>query len=246
MNSAPRIILTREERTKLETLARGPRGARALRQRARAIVACAEGNTNLVVAGKIGITNLTVGRWRREFLLNRLKGFGVERRGRPVRPLVLGYAERRTLQGWLRSPRLSACLATRARVILACAGGKSNIAVASETGVSKLTVGKLRQRFLSDRLLGLRPYQLGRPAAPVTLSSDERVTLENWSRTSQISSALARRSQVILACANARTNVEVAREVGLSDRTVGDLRRRCLVEGLNTLNRGRTLIVAGK
>src|SRR2546428_10912891 len=107
MNLAPRIILTRKERTRLEALATGQRVPRALAKRARTILACAEGNTNLVVGGEIGITNLTVGRWRREFLLNRLKGFGVERRGRPVRPMVLSSAERRTLQGWLRSPRVS-------------------------------------------------------------------------------------------------------------------------------------------
>ena len=151
MNSAPRVTLTRGERAKLEALATVQRVPRALAKRAQAILACAKGNTNLVVAGEIGLTNLTVGRWRREFLLNRLKGFGVERRGRPVRPLVLSSAERRTLQGWLRSRPVSIGLAARARVILACATGKSNIAVARETGVSEITVGKLRQRFLANR-----------------------------------------------------------------------------------------------
>ena len=87
MNSAPAIILTRAERAKLEVLATGPHVPRALAKRALAILACAEGNTNLVVAGEIGLTNLTVGRWRKAFLLNRLKGFGVERRGRPLRRL---------------------------------------------------------------------------------------------------------------------------------------------------------------
>jgi transposase len=166
MNSAPAIILTREERTKLESLATDPLSPRALRRRAQAILVCAEGNTNLEVACEIGITNLTVGRWRREFLLNRLKDFGVERRGRPVRPLLLTFAERRTLQGWLRSPSVSAGLATRARVILACAQGASNVAVASEARMSEQTVSKLRQRFLSGGLIGLRPGQPGRRAAP--------------------------------------------------------------------------------
>lgn len=244
MNSAPYIILTREERTKLEALAMDPRGPRAIRTRARAILVCAEGKTNLVVGSEIGIANLTVGRWRREFLLNRLKGFGVERRGRAVPPLVLSSAERRTLHSWLRSPRASTRLATHARVILTCARGKSNIAVAGETCVSKLTVGKLRQRFLTDRLKGLRPNQPGRPVAPVTLSSDVRATLENWSRASPTSSALDRRSLVVLACADAKTNLEVAREVGLSDRTVGELRNRFLAQGLDALIRRGTPMVA--
>jgi DNA-binding CsgD family transcriptional regulator len=246
MNLAPRIILTRKERTRLEALATGQRVPRALAKRAQTILACAEGDTNLVVGSEIGITNLTVGRWRREFLLNRLKGFGVEHRGRPVRPLLLSSTERRTLQGWLRSPPVSTGLAARARVILACARGKSNISVARATGMSEQTVSKFRQRFLSDRLVGLRPDQPGRPAAPVTLSSDERTTLENWSHTSRISSALARRSQVILACANAKTNLQVARELGLSGRTVGYLRRRFLVHGLDALNLVKTPTVVGR
>jgi len=174
MNSAPGIILTRAEHAKLESLATGLRVPRSLSKRAQAILACAKGNTNLVVAGEIGLTNLTVGRWRKEFLLNRLKDFGVERRVRPLRPLILSSAERRTLQGWLRSRPVSIGLAARARVILACARGKSNIAGARATEVSEITVGKLRQRFLADGLIGLRPARPGRPATPVVLTSDKQ------------------------------------------------------------------------
>jgi uncharacterized protein YerC len=155
MNSAPAVMLSPHERTKLESLATARLRPLALRRRARAILLCAEGNTNLEVAREIGITNLTVGRWRRKFLLNRLKHFTAERRGRPVRPLVLTSAERGTLQGWSRSPSVSAGLATRACVILACAQGASDMAVATEAGLSELTVGKLRRRFLSHRLVGL-------------------------------------------------------------------------------------------
>ena len=107
-----------------------------------------------------------------------MKNFGIERRGRSVRRLLLSNAERGILQGWLRSPSVSAGLATRARVILACAQGASNMAVASETGVSEQTVSKLRQRFLSSRLFGLRLGQPGRRAAPASLSLAERTTLE--------------------------------------------------------------------
>src|SRR6185437_9013093 len=130
MNSAPAVILSHNERTRLENLVTDTLSPRALRKRAKAILLCAEGRTNLEVGRGIGITNLTVGRWRREFLLYRLKKFGTERRGRPVRTLVLTFAERRTLQGWLRSRSRWAHLATRARVILACAKGASNRAVA--------------------------------------------------------------------------------------------------------------------
>jgi len=235
MNSAPGIILTRGERTKLEALATGPRVNRALAKRAQAILACAEGSTNLVVASEIGVTNLTLGRWRREFLLNRLKGFGVERRGRPVRPLVLSPAERRTLQGWSRSPRLSACLSTRARVILACAGGKSNKAVALATGMSQDAVGDWRGRFLLRRLKGLRPEPLGRPMAPVVLSPNEQMILKTWSRSPEFPSAMARRATVILACADGKSNAAVAQETSLPTEAVGKLRRRFLARRINGL-----------
>jgi transposase len=178
MNSASRIILTLEERTKLESLATDTRGPRALRKRAQAILVCAEGNTNLEVANEIGMTNLTVGRWRREFLLNRLNDFGVERRGRPARPLILSFAELKTLQRWSQSPRIYADLATRARVILTCAQGANNISVASETGVSRQTASKLRRRFLSKRLLGLGPVQPARPAVPPYGASLEDAKVE--------------------------------------------------------------------
>jgi transposase len=168
VNAAPSVILSRNERTRLEFLVTETRGPRALRKRAQAILLCAKGKTNLQVAGEIGITNLTVGRWRREFLLNRLKDFGVENRGRSVPPILLSNAESKTLQGWLRSG--SAALATRARVILACARGARNSVVANETGVSKQTVSNLRRRFVSDRLGGLVPRQTGRP--PLRASSN--------------------------------------------------------------------------
>jgi transposase len=168
MSSAFRIILTREERTKLESLATDPHSSRALRKRSQAILICGEGNTNLEVANQIGMTNLTVGRWRREFLRNRLTDFGVERRGRPVRPLILSCAELNTLQRWSQGPRVYADLATRARVILRCAQGANNIAVASATGVSTQTASKLRRRFLSRRLLGLGSVEPARPAVRLT------------------------------------------------------------------------------
>jgi transposase len=179
MNSAPAVILSRHERTRLEFLAMHTLSRRALKKRAQAILLCADGNTNLEVASEIGISNLTVGRWRRKFLVDRFKDFSVEHRGRPVRPVILTFTERRTLQSWLRSPS-AAGLVIRARVILACAQGASNMAVAREIGVREQIVSRLRQRFLSGRLIGLRPGQRGRPVAPRTPSSHERPTLEEF------------------------------------------------------------------
>ena len=51
--------------------------------------------------------------------------------GRPMPPLILDDTERETLERWVRRPKTAQGLALRARMILACAEGRSNIAVAA-------------------------------------------------------------------------------------------------------------------
>ena len=75
--------------------------------------------------------------------------------GRPIPTLSLTDDERETLKQWARRPKTSQALAQRARIILACAEGKSNTTVAARLGVIKQTVGKWRTRFLNKRLDGL-------------------------------------------------------------------------------------------
>ena len=107
------------------------------------------------------------------------------RRGRPVSELTLTADERAALERWARRGKTSQSLAQRARIVLACAEGKINTAVAGLVGVGRLTVGKWRSRFQERRLDGLldRP----RSGAPRTVSDAdvERVlvrTLETTPR----------------------------------------------------------------
>jgi hypothetical protein len=51
-----------------------------------------------------------------------------------LEPLVLSGAERLTLQGWARRLTTAQGLAKRARIVLACADGLSNTAVAARPG----------------------------------------------------------------------------------------------------------------
>jgi len=163
MNSAPNLKLTSSERVRLQGILSGKTAPRAVRLRTRAILACAEGKTNLEVARELNVTNLTIGKWRRQFLMDGFSTLERERRGRPVVPLSLASEERMRLQRWARSSRSSASsLAERARLILKCATGKSNVAIARETGLCPLTVGKLRTRFLRHRLEGLKRRAAGR------------------------------------------------------------------------------------
>ena len=75
--------------------------------------------------------------------------------GRPTVQIELSAEERETLRRWTRRRSSSQALALRSRIVLACADGKSNLAIAAELGVNKATVGKWRNRFAVDRLEGL-------------------------------------------------------------------------------------------
>ena len=80
-------------------------------------------------------------------------------------------AERETLQGWARRPKTAQALALRARIVLACASGKSNMDVSRELRVSPPTVTKWRRRFVSDRLEGLSDEP--RAGAPRTITDQQ-------------------------------------------------------------------------
>src|ERR1039457_2731716 len=84
--------------------------------------------------------------------------------GKPRLPLVLTDAERRTLEGWASRRRTAQGLAQRARIVLLCAEGKSNIAVAAELGITRETVGRWRNRFVTARFAGLREEPRARGA----------------------------------------------------------------------------------
>src|SRR3546814_7615211 len=76
-------------------------------------------------------------------------------RGRPVAALVLSPEERSYLERQVRRHRVARSLSERSRVILRCADGLSNKAVAADLGLHEHTVGKWRRRFLTERLDGL-------------------------------------------------------------------------------------------
>ena len=104
------------------------------------------------------------------------------RSGRPIAPLSLLDEERETLERWARRPKSAQALAQRSRIVLECAAGKPNTAVARKLGLTHQTVGKWRQRFLERRLDGLLDEP--RPGAPRQVGDAQvervvRLTLES-------------------------------------------------------------------
>ena len=104
-------------------------------------------------------------------------------RGRPKAVLELSGEERETLERWARRPKSAQALALRCRIVLACAEGTTNKAVAADLGVNQATVSKWRRRFVDDRLDGLSDAP--RPGAPrsITDADVERVIVTTLEET---------------------------------------------------------------
>ena len=78
------IRLGEEEEEELESMARSRRLGHGLVQRAQIVLACAEGESHVVIAQRLGISHVTVGKWRRRFHDQGIKGLQDEQRpGRP-------------------------------------------------------------------------------------------------------------------------------------------------------------------
>ena len=92
-------------------------------------------------------------------------------RGRKKAVLTLSLPEREELERWSRRPTSAQALAQRARIVLLAAEGLTNTAVAERLGVTHVTVGKWRARFVTRRTDGLlerlvAPFVSGRGTPP--------------------------------------------------------------------------------
>jgi transposase len=89
------IVLTEEERSKLQAWAGRPKTAQRLALRARIVLACADGMENRQVARQLRITDQTVCKWRERFRTARLEGLADE--PRPGAPRKISDAAVETL-----------------------------------------------------------------------------------------------------------------------------------------------------
>ena len=126
--------------------------------------------------------------------------------GRPMAVLVLSDEERSYLERQARRRRVARSLSDRCRMILRCADGLTNKAVALELGVHEHTVGKWRRRFLKERIEGLSDEP--RPGRPRMLTDE------------QVAAVIERTLETTPADATLWSLRSMARESGLSHTTV--------------------------
>ncbi|WP_168788156.1 IS630 family transposase [Paraburkholderia aromaticivorans] len=127
-------------------------------------------------------------------------------RGRPKAPLVLSEAEREQLTALTMRRKTAQALASRARIVLACAEGIDNKAVATRQRVTSHTVSKWRSRFINHRVDGL--LDAPRPGAPRTIED------------SQVDALIARTLESVPTGATHWSTRTMAREMGLSQTAV--------------------------
>jgi transposase len=132
-------------------------------------------------------------------------------RGRPKTELVLSAAEREQLTALTLRRKTAQALALRARIVLGCADGMENQAVAVRQRVTPQTVSKWRARFVEQRLDGL--LDTPRPGAPRSIDD------------ARVDAVVARTLESIPVDATHWSTRAMAREMALSQTAVARIWR---------------------
>lgn len=133
-----KLEITADERAELERLARRARTNRHLALRAKIILKCDEGLTNLAVSAKLRVSNVTVGKWRRRFVERRVEGLYDEPKPGAPRRITDDEVEAVIVKTLETKPKGRTHWSTRK--------------MAEEAGISHTTVGRIWRTF------GLQPH----------------------------------------------------------------------------------------
>lgn len=132
------IELSQDERNELEGLARRARVNRHVALRAKMILASASGLSDVAVAAKLRVSNVTVGTWRKRFAKDRLDGLYDEPRVGGPRKITDDQTEAIVVQTLETSPKGRTHWSTRK--------------MAAKAGISHSSVGRIW------RAHGLKPH----------------------------------------------------------------------------------------
>jgi transposase len=133
------LILTADERERLQSLAHRARSQPLLARRARVVLACAEGWPNKVVAHRQRCSLGMVAKWRSRFLRHRLEGLYDEPRPGAPRQISDAQVEQIVIQTLESTPRGQTHWSTRS--------------LAQATGLSRMTISRIWHAF------GLQPHR---------------------------------------------------------------------------------------
>ena len=134
------LMLTEEERERLHSLAHRSRSQSLVARRARAVLACAEGLDNKVVAKKLRCSLGMVGKWRARFLESRLEGLYDEPRPGAPRKVSDEQIEQVIIKTLESTPRGQTHWSTRE--------------LAKASGLSRMTISRIWRAF------GLQPHRV--------------------------------------------------------------------------------------
>ena len=183
------IMLSASEESELQSLARSRTLPHSLVLRAQMVLACAEGVPGSTVARRLGVTNTTVGKWRKRYREQGIPGLHDELR--PGRP--------RTHE----DERVAEVINTALRTEPPDASHWSVRSMAEHTGVSKSTVHRWfdlfgvqphRQRhfkisndpFFVEKVRDIVGLYLNPPDHAVVLSVDEKTQIQALQRTQPV------------------------------------------------------------
>ena len=133
------LVLSQAEREELTALTQRRKTAQALAQRARIVLACADGTPNKVVAARQRVAEQTVGKWRRRYIEQRLDGLLD----------APGSGAPRTID----DARVDAVIAKTLQSVPAGATHWSTRSMARETGLTQTAVSRIWRAF------GLQPHR---------------------------------------------------------------------------------------
>ena len=133
------LILTEDERRRLDSLAHRSRSVPHVARRARIILACADGADSKVVARRLHVTPATVCKWRGRFIRQRLDGLSDEPRPGAVRTVTDDQVEQVIIRTLETTPRGATHWSTRD--------------MARAVGLSRMAIHRIWQTF------GLQPHR---------------------------------------------------------------------------------------
>ena len=184
-----RVVLSEEERETLGRWARRPKSAQALALRCRIVLAAAAGETNTAIAGRLGCSPATVGKWRARFAERRLDGLHDEPRPGKPRTISDEDVERVIVKTLEETPKNATHWSTRS--------------MAKATGMSQSAVSRIWRAFglkphltesfklspdpqFIDKVRDIVGLYLNPPEAAVVLCVDEKSQIQALDRTAPV------------------------------------------------------------